>query len=102
MGPESGVVDITPGQSKSTRTSCAILAVTQTEVKSLRRSGWSNVRSPSEIFGPVFRVGSGLEFQRLQERMEASMAAAAAMMAMLKPTRRFWGSRPRANGTTTI
>ena len=79
VGPLS--TEKTPGQSKSTRTNRAILAVRETVVENFG-SGRSNVGSPSERLVPVFSFGSGSEISRLQERMAASMATAA-MMAML-------------------
>jgi len=81
LDSESSVVDITPGQSKSTRTNRAILAVRETVVESFG-SGRSNVGSPSRRLGHVFCFGFESEISRLQERMAASRATAA-MMAML-------------------
>ncbi len=79
MGPESSVVDKTPGHSKSTRTSAAILVVRQTVVESFER-GRSNVGCPTERLGPDFSFRWWIH--RLQEATAASMAAAE-MMAML-------------------
>ena len=66
------------GQSKSTRTSRAILGVRETVVE----SGRSNVGSPPGRLGPVFSFGLESEISRLQEAAAASMATAA-RMAML-------------------
>ncbi len=79
-----------PGQSKSTRTSRAILR--QPEVESFG-SGRSNVGSPSGRLGPVFSFDSESKIHRLQEATAASTATAA-MMAMLQPERRSLKSPP--------
>ena len=78
-----------PGQSKSTRTSRATLVERRTAVESFG----SGRRSPPERLVPVFSFRSGSEISRLQKATAASTATAA-IMAMLKPERRYLRSPP--------